>query len=453
MGTLGLILVVRVCALFEPVLRSSLLPGLLAFWRTDRFGGLLLVTDNGPQEDEFAARLVGDAPHLVLPVKSRPVPPELEGLLGYDMQQYDTLVLDTYLPPGASPDTLLGIVDADSLLVTFPTMDAFFDGKGRPRALLRVEVPFGKLWVGAAAASEWFIGKLQPARGMCTFPVLVRAKHLAAMRAHVEALHGVSFVSAFAQLVARGLYSQFNLLMTYLWHFHQKEYAWSYWVVQDGLLASSAVREWTQVEGVNGAPPTWVGSRYNFSSWLPELQRTPGHMVDFPFVTAENGKTRARSFIHYRHERSPLPLQKHLQYDLCYSLLAANGSRVERVANVWRTLCSDGAWMAWAVEYTRQGEEFSTGLGLSLSLFEFEFTNWITNQLDGSPVAAQTSLSRDVVAGLIDGTLDLSNAVDVLHWYSSMPPVMVAEPLSPTPEATPSAVPSASADGSASAER
>ena len=430
-GSLGMILAVRTCSNFEPVLRTSLLPGLLALWDTATFGALLLVTDEIPEDAVFAARLVAEAPHLILPVPAEEPPEHVHG--GYNRQQYDTLLLDTYLPAGTPPDTVIGIVDSDSLLVTFPTEGAYFDDRGRPRALLRLEVPFGELWRKSAAASAWIIGKPQPGRGMCTFPVLVRAQHLASLRAHVEGLHGKPFALVFGEMVSmHGLYSQFNVLATYLWHFHREFYDWGYWVPMEGLAAAETVRFWTptsfEPDGVTGL--TWTGGHWNFSAWKTALSGVPGHMTDFPFIDSANGATRIQTMQHYRHERTEgIPLPEHLSYDLCYALYTVKGdARVD-------DLCGDGKWMDAAFEHTRWGAPYLSAIypveGLSRSLFDWEGSAWIAGQLDGSPRRAQERQAAAVAAGVAEGRVDVERAVEVLHWYRGLGVRGVREPIRP----------------------
>jgi len=104
---------------------------------------------------------------------------------GYHVQQFDTLYLDLY-----STAAFVGVVDSDAMLVSPVSEANFFDERGRPRVIPRVEEPWGDLWIGAAKAANFFVGKPCPFRCMSHFPVLLRREHYGAMRTHIETLHG-----------------------------------------------------------------------------------------------------------------------------------------------------------------------------------------------------------------------------------------------------------------------
>jgi hypothetical protein len=153
--------------------------------------------------------------------------------LGYHVQQLHTIMADLQVPerfPGApadeAPNAFIGIVDSDALLVAPPHELAFFDEQGRPRVQPRVGLPFGRLWEAAAKATAFVLGVHEPFRGMSYFPVMVHRAHFGAFRAHVEARHGQRIWTVWQTMHSMGMYSQFNLLITYLWHFQRASYAW-----------------------------------------------------------------------------------------------------------------------------------------------------------------------------------------------------------------------------------
>ena len=216
--SLSLELITRAHAGADSVLRGKLLRSLVAFWPPERFGSVVVVLDDTPEDRACGAALLTDFSRLVgVEYANRTRLRINEGGLfqhGYHVQQFDTLHLDWY-----SSAAFVGIVDTDTLLLTPPHELDFFDDAGRPHVIPRVEAPWGDLWIGAANASPWFIGEAQPFRCMSYFPLVFKREHLAALRAHVEKLHGAPFGRVFYRYVFKikggtWLYSQFNVMCT-----------------------------------------------------------------------------------------------------------------------------------------------------------------------------------------------------------------------------------------------
>ena len=222
---------------------------------------------------------------------------------GYYRQQVDTINADLYVPeryPGAHPDeppnAVIGVADVDAMLVTLPHEHTFFDEAGRPRVIPRVQLPFGELWSNAAVATQWLLGVPEPFRGMNYFPVYIKRPHFAALRAHCARVHnGTAIERLFDDLFARGiLYSNFNILLAYIWHFHREEYAWHYFV-PDG---------------------------FNPADLLTHTMPGVGH--DYAFLNATNATLPyPRIMTHWFHARSRRPADEHMANGLCHATAGA----------------------------------------------------------------------------------------------------------------------------------
>ena len=62
---------------------------------------------------------------------------------------------------------------------------------------------------------------------MTYFPVVVKAVHLKELRNYLEKLHGKTFFEVFKWFSKdKGNYSQFSIIMNYLFRFHRNDYVW-----------------------------------------------------------------------------------------------------------------------------------------------------------------------------------------------------------------------------------
>ena len=158
-GPLDLELVVRAFAGRKRMLRGVLLRSLVAVWPPERFGRLVVLLDDTHADRVLGTALSNEQPRLVRAAfVNRTFPSKgVASIRGYHMQQYDTFWMDAF-----SAATFVGVVDADSLLVTPPHELDFFDEAGRPRVIPRVETPGGGLWAGSANASAYFVGAWLP---------------------------------------------------------------------------------------------------------------------------------------------------------------------------------------------------------------------------------------------------------------------------------------------------
>ena len=142
---------------------------------------------------------------------------------GYARQQYSNMYCDKY-----TDAEYVGIVDSDSWPIRPPLPSDLFS--------LRSDGQYRALLVGYNGVSPWcigakyLVGRPCPAEFMIRFPVLVKTVHFALMRRHITAHRNTSsFEEAYQsmlELYGREQYGQFNIIATYLFHFHYDEYEW-----------------------------------------------------------------------------------------------------------------------------------------------------------------------------------------------------------------------------------
>ncbi len=142
---------------------------------------------------------------------------------GYARQQFSNMYCDQY-----TDAEYVGIVDSDAWPMRPPIPSDLFS--------LRADGKYRALLVGYNVVSSWCLGAEYlvglpcPGEFMIRFPVVVKAAHFRLMREHITAhLQMPSFEQAYqSMLVVYGnaQYGQFNIIATYLWHFHYDEYEW-----------------------------------------------------------------------------------------------------------------------------------------------------------------------------------------------------------------------------------
>ena len=82
-------------------------------------------------------------------------------------------------------------------------------------------------WADASEATFAALGILEPMICMSYFPVVIKTKHMAELRAFIERRFQMPFYEVFrAVLSNRTYFSQFNIMCTYLYEFNRDDYAW-----------------------------------------------------------------------------------------------------------------------------------------------------------------------------------------------------------------------------------
>jgi hypothetical protein len=118
-------------------------------------------------------------------------------------------------------------VDTDTVFVSSITAeDVFVDGT-KPRVTVTYGANYGPFWTAVPRTTFMALGKKQPFRAMTYFPVVIKTSHLRLMREHIQAhMKAPSFDEAMSRIVMASPYSQFNIMITYLWWFKREDYYW-----------------------------------------------------------------------------------------------------------------------------------------------------------------------------------------------------------------------------------
>ena len=139
---------------------------------------------------------------------------------GYSRQQYSNFYSDHY-----TQSEFIGIVDSDSFFVTSVTPEDLFVNK-KPRIY-----GYNGCCRGWEASLKEAIGNYNIGEFMLVigFPVLIRRSHFSLVRQHIKKrMNANTFEEAFKLICSKypNKYSQFDLLIHYLWHYKRDEYSW-----------------------------------------------------------------------------------------------------------------------------------------------------------------------------------------------------------------------------------
>ena len=139
---------------------------------------------------------------------------------GYSRQQYSNFYSDNY-----TNSEYIGIVDSDSFFATPVTPEDLFI-ENKPRIHGYNGCCTGWQLALDEAIGGYHVGEFMIALG---FPVLIKRTHFADIRNHIQKrMRTNSFEEAFKKICTKypNEYSQFDLLVHYLWHFKRDEYTW-----------------------------------------------------------------------------------------------------------------------------------------------------------------------------------------------------------------------------------
>ena len=150
---------------------------------------------------------------------------------GHVLQQEAYLYADIYTQ---NRSEFVGMVDTDTLFSRAVKKDDIFDPEnGKPFVIAQIGEPKVHFWeiVPRITAEVLKLDVKVTLRGMSHFPVVVKCAHLLEFRNHVEALHGEPFAEAWRHAWIRGrkeatvIFGAFDLIVTYLWHYHRDDYS------------------------------------------------------------------------------------------------------------------------------------------------------------------------------------------------------------------------------------
>jgi hypothetical protein len=178
---------------------------------------------------------------------------------GYDRQQYVM-----FYPENFTSSEYVGFVDSDAMFFTYVGLtDLFEEGKpvihGRSGPFGSNEDPlYVMLWQTMTRLTWEITGLLEPTRCMAYFPFVIRSQHLIALRAYLEERFHMPFYEIFLKRFAGKHYSQFNVMCTFLWHFHRDSYRW---------YIHELLPDWDYIN-----PPAWPGQETNVSVFTKEMK-------------------------------------------------------------------------------------------------------------------------------------------------------------------------------------
>jgi hypothetical protein len=146
---------------------------------------------------------------------------------GYDRQQYNMFWADNF-----TSSEFIGFVDADTAFVTYVDREDLWEN-GKPV----VNCVTGPIQHDKSARGFWAEGTFrslkvkEPFTCMSYFPVILKSSHLKELREHMVKLHNKeTFGQVFKDVVLKeGVaqsYSQYCIMMTYLWFHFRKDYVW-----------------------------------------------------------------------------------------------------------------------------------------------------------------------------------------------------------------------------------
>ena len=311
--------------------RSYLLPSLQMFWPQSKL--LVVLDQEDPVEREFS-EIVTETCKEFKPVvvKGVTVPlPNLSGLvertnrmnqlfLGYYQGQLDMLYADKM-----TTSKYVAFVDTDTVFTTLVTPESIFADSKKPRIIgmvhrTSVGVPMNNQWQEMYAPTAEILKRPYVMGCMNMFPVVVFAKHLAALRRHVEKIHGKPFLEVYVDIWTRSKYwCHFTILCNYLWFYHRSDYDYHF---------QSAIR-WRQ--GWQNAQVLGSGENRNMS-FLTEEHRRPIVRVSIHAAYAAekflnmdkllHGRLRGKGFHLEQNRYEPFLIQTLLIHGFCFAATA-----------------------------------------------------------------------------------------------------------------------------------
>mmetsp|Transcript_30410 Transcript_30410/g.43567 ORF Transcript_30410/g.43567 Transcript_30410/m.43567 type:complete len:440 (+) Transcript_30410:2-1321(+) len=121
----------------------------------------------------------------------------------------------------------VGFADADTVFVTYIDREDLFED-GKPVVNARSGAHCCDVWALMPQGTFLATGLLEPMRCMSYFPVIIKTSHLKEIRDFISRQHhNRSFNDIFYEnITAFSYYSQFNIMCTYLFHYHKEDYKW-----------------------------------------------------------------------------------------------------------------------------------------------------------------------------------------------------------------------------------
>jgi hypothetical protein len=194
-------------------------PSMLKFHPNIPKENFIVILDKDSFEDKLVGeRISGDWPYPR--VEYREVENKIKA---HEMQGGSYFYADTYV---TDPETFIAMIDTDALFSSPVTKESMFDDKGKPYIISYIGNPQNPSWTKMPVTAAAILKERVWLRGMANFPVVVKAKHLTAMRLHIETKHKGTDFSVIWQTVRGpdGYLSAWCVIVNYLWFYHRTEY-------------------------------------------------------------------------------------------------------------------------------------------------------------------------------------------------------------------------------------
>ena len=177
---------------------------------------------------------------------------------------YNFIRADNY-----STSEYVGFVDADCVFITsIDREDLFEDGK--PVVNGRIGINKRPPWSQAPATTYQMTGLLEPMRCMSYFPVIIKTAHFVELRKFISLQHhNQSFNDIFLQMISNGsYYSQFNIMCTYLYHYHRQDYRWYVHDTHPLDCRYCMDKKWKGVRPKPNKGELWTGDRSLYEPYM-----------------------------------------------------------------------------------------------------------------------------------------------------------------------------------------
>eukprot|EP00899_Mesostigma_viride_P019646 jgi/Mesvir1/27683/Mv07402-RA.1 len=199
------------------------------FWPLDKTRLVVVTPSNSPTpaRDTLVSRVDSAAKSASLAgarVAFHVAPRGQEGEDGWDRQQRFMFWAENF-----TDAEFVGFFDSDTVFTGVVQEQDLFDEARRPVLIVIYGYP-NVHYRHASNVTNFALGMLEPFRHMDQFPVIIKTEHLREIREHIVSHVGWGdFDEAFTRVREasdHAFYSQFNIMVTYLWYKRRDEYVW-----------------------------------------------------------------------------------------------------------------------------------------------------------------------------------------------------------------------------------
>ena len=179
---------------------------------------MLILDDENERDHKFGIEKENVYPYPIVHFEK---PNSYYGTNGHSRMQLGMFWADTY-----ATGEYVGFLDTDTFFITLIYEDLLFEGD-KPIVWGYFGAARNAFWRKSKKNTNTFLKKREMIRAMNYFPVIVKVKHVIAVRDYIEKAHERPFNDVFQSIASTGpYYSQFNIMLTFLWYFHRDEYVW-----------------------------------------------------------------------------------------------------------------------------------------------------------------------------------------------------------------------------------